>query len=104
PALARHVYRPVVPAEPLVEAVYLNRGGRRSVALINWCYVRSEQEQRRRASDVRTAENLRIDLPGVDNLRSIRSLAHGDLKIAGEGSERHVVLPNLKEIDLLIVE
>lgn len=104
PALARKVYRPVVPSEPLVEAVLLDKAGRRSIALMNWSYRHGEGQADRRPRELQPAEKLRLELPGVAELKSVRSLAHGNLALHGEGSGRSVVLPKLAEIDLLILE
>ena len=42
PAIALNVWRPAIPADPLVEAIALRKGSQRSVALINWSYARNE--------------------------------------------------------------
>jgi hypothetical protein len=103
PALERQVYRPVVPAEPLVEAVLLDRKGRRSVALINWSY-RHRADKAGRPWELQPVENLSVALPGVGAVQSVRSLLHGKLALEGEGEKRRVVLPKMAEIDLLILE
>lgn len=74
PALARRAYRPVVPAEPLVEAVLLKNDRRRSIALINWGY--------RHDRTLQTVKDLRVALPGAGDVKSVQSLAHGPLKAA----------------------
>jgi hypothetical protein len=89
PALERGVARPVVPADPLIEAVLLEKDGRRSVALMNWAYKGRELEP---------VENLKVQLPA--GVKSARSLVHGDLKVDGGA----VVLPKMQEIDLLVLE
>ena len=106
PALAERVYRPIEPAEPLVEAVFLDKEGRRSVALMNWGYHRDPQQASARGlppSPV-IAENLRVELLGVGRIESVRSLRHGPLPVRGQGAERHVVLPTIEEIDLLVFQ
>jgi hypothetical protein len=101
-ALDRGVYRPVVPAEPLVEAVLLERDGKRSVALINWAY--------RHAGDSGTGpvlqhvENLSVALPGCGDVKAVRSVVHGPLAVGGAEDARTVVIPRLDEIDLLELE
>jgi len=95
PALARKVYQPVLPADALVEAVLLAKEGKRSVALMNWAYHRTAA-----GGELQPVASLRVNLAGVGNVKSVRSLIHGPLALA-DGS---VVVPNLKEIDLLIVE
>lgn len=104
PAIDRGVYRPVLPSEPLVEAVLLNKDGCRSVALINWSYRHDEDRSGRRPRDLQVAEKLRVALPGAGEVKAVRSLAHGPLKVEGTGANRGVVLPTLEEIDLLILE
>jgi hypothetical protein len=98
PALERNVYRPAVPGEALVEAVALTKDAQRTVALINWSYQRAAGEAGK--GTLQPAENLRVDLPGFKDAKSVRSLVHGPLKLTG-GS---VILPKLNEIDLLTIE
>lgn len=88
PALSR-IARPVVPSDPLVEAVLLEKDGRRSAALMNWAY---------KGRDLQPVENLRVELP--EGVKSVRSIAHGPLRLEG----RTVTLPKMMEIDLLILE
>ena len=104
PALSRGVYRPVLPAEPLVEGVLLEKDGKRSIALMNWAYCRTENPTTRRGETLQVHKNLRIALPGVENIHAVRSLLYGALPLAGTGADRGVVLPELGAIDLLIVE
>jgi hypothetical protein len=73
--------------------VFLERDGKRSVALMNWAYRSGRQHQ--------PVETLRVALPGVGPVSQVRSLAHGPLPLE---AGRTVVLPRLEEIDLLIVE
>ncbi len=88
PALAR-IARPVVPSDPLVEAVFLEKEGKRSVALMNWAY---------KGRDLQPVENLRVELPA--GIASVRSIVHGPLRLEG----RSAVVPKMMEIDLLILE
>jgi hypothetical protein len=104
PALSRGVYRPVVPAIPTVEAVFLDKDGRRSIALMNWSYRCVEGEHGKRSTVLPTIENLRVDLPGVGRPNTIRSLRHGNLPLQTDGGRPFVVPPELSAIDLLVVE
>jgi hypothetical protein len=104
PALERGVYAPVQPSEATVEAVCLEKDGRRSIALMNWAYKSAVDQAGRPSSVLQSPANLRIRLPGVGELKSVRSLVHGNLRIEGEGRERSVTMPRLDEIDLLILE
>lgn len=81
--------RPVVPSDPLVEAVLLEKEGRRSVALMNWAY---------KGRTLQPVEKLRVTLPA--GVKSARSIVHGPLEVR-EGA---VVLPRMEEIDLLVLE
>ena len=74
---------------------FLEKDGRRCVALMNWAH---------RGHTLQVAENLRVALPGVGDVKAVRSLLHGKLAIEGTGEMRSVVLPKLAEIDLLILE
>lgn len=104
PALQRGVYCPVRPSEATVEAVYLTKDGRRSVALMNWAYQFEMDSSGRAGSTLQPALRLRIELPGVGLSKSVRSLVFGNLPIEGEGVAQSVILPRLDEIDLLVVE
>lgn len=95
PALKKHVSQPVQPEDPLVEAVLLNKDGKRSVALMNWAYQRAGT-----TSELDPVKALRISLAGAGEVKSVRSLTHGPLKITGNA----VVLPSLHAIDLLLIE
>lgn len=97
-ARTRKVYQPVQPSEPLVEAVSLEAGGRRSVALINWAYARPAGAAGR--GDLQAVENLRVDISGAGPVKSVRSLLLGPLPLAN-GT---VILPKLAEIDLLLLQ
>ena len=88
-ALDRGVRQPARPSEPLVEAVALDKDGRRSVALINWAYQRPVGAPGK--GELQSAENLRVDLAGLGAVKSVRSLTHGPLALEG-GAVR---LPNL---------
>jgi hypothetical protein len=90
-SLNRKVYRPVVPQEPLVEAVALENNGQRSIALMNWAY---------RGDELQPAKNLRVDLSALGNVAAVKSLNHGPLRLQNQT----VVLPQLDAIDLLMVE
>lgn len=97
-ALARNVYRPAIPSDPLVEAIALRKDGQRSVALINWSYAHSETATNK--ASLQSLENLRIELPGFADAKSVRSIQHGPLKLVNGA----VLLPKLDEIDLLVIE
>lgn len=97
PALARNVYRPVVPEASQVEAVLLEKDGKRSIALMNWNHQTVYEK-------FQPHKQLRVLLPGVQNFSRIRSLKHGVLPVQGEGANRSVVLPQMDEVDLLVVE
>ena len=102
PALARGVCRPVTPSDPLVEAVLLEKGGKRSIALMNWGY-RSVPGARPSAA-LQPAKDLSVGLPGLAEVKSVRSIRHGALTIRGAGEGQSAVLPELTAIDLLLVE
>jgi hypothetical protein len=89
PTLSRAVERPVVPSDPLVEAVLLEKDGKRSVALMNWAY---------KGRALQPVEKLRVALPA--GVTSARSIVHGPLEV----KEGAVVLPRMEEIDLLVLE
>jgi hypothetical protein len=89
PVVARGAYRPVTTSEPLVEAVLLEKEGRRSVSLMNWAY---------KGHELISFEKLKVTVPS--DVKSVRSLAHGALALEG-GS---VTIPRMSEIDLLILE
>ncbi len=97
PALSAKVARPAVPSAPLVEAIALQREGRRSVALMNWSHARPAGE---RKPVLQTQTDLRVDLSGAAPFSKVRSLLHGPLKQDGAT----VVLPKLEEVDLLLLE
>lgn len=88
PALAR-ITRPMTTSDPLVEAVLLEKEGRRSVALMNWGY---------KGHEFLPVEKLRVELP--PGVTSVRSAVHGAMALEG----RSVTLPKMPEIDLLILE
>jgi len=98
PALARKVYQPARLSEPLVEAVSLDKGGSRSIALINWAYHRPSAATGK--GELQVAKNLRVDLTAVGPVKSVRSLLLGELPVT-DGS---VILPTLAEIDLLLLD
>lgn len=98
PAFARNVYRLAVPSDPLVEAIALNRGEQRSVAIINWSYRRADGDAGKGV--LQSIENLRVELPGFVNTKSARSIIHGPLTL----NSNAVILPQLEEIDLLVLE
>ena len=97
PLSAQRIYRPVIPAEPLVEAILLEKDGQRSIALMNWAYSHGANEPVREHLEI--FRDLPIDLSHVGELRKVRSLTHGPLRIANNA----VILPSLEEIDLLIL-
>ena len=98
PAVSRKVWRPAIPSDPLVEAIALRKDGRRSVALMNWSYRMDENALNR--ARLQPVTGLRIELPGYPNAKSVTSIRHGKLELSGGA----VVLPNLEEIDLLVIE
>ncbi len=98
PALARGVYRPAVPGDALVETIALSKDQQRSVALINWSYKRDAGEFGK--GTLEPVDNLRVELPGFADARSVRSIIHGPLKVTAGG----VTVPKLAEIDLLVIE
>jgi len=98
PALSRGVYRPAAASDALVESIALARDGQHSVALINWSYQRSNGDTGK--GTLQPVENLRVELPGFRDAKSVRSINHGPLKITNGA----VVVPKLAEIDLLVIE
>ncbi len=98
PALERKVSRPAIPGDALVEAVALTKDGRRSIALMNWAYTKPTGDITKGA--LQPIENLRVELPGFANAKSVRSIQHGPLEISAGG----VIVPKLAEIDLLVIE
>ena len=98
PALARKVARPALPSEPLVESAVLVRDGRRSVALMNWAYQRTSETTGK--GGLQAVTDLRVALPGLGGIKSVRSLLHGPLALEN-GSVR---VPRLAEVDLLVIE
>lgn len=98
PALARNVARPALASDALVESAALVKDGRRSVALMNWAYQRTPETTGK--GGLQAVTDLRVALPGLGAVKSVRSLVHGPLALEG-GSVR---VPKLAEIDLLIVE
>ena len=104
PALARRVHRPVVPSDPLVEAVLLEKDGKRSIALMNWSYRSGPGARPGPEAMLQPARQLSVALAGIGQIRSIRSLRHGPLPIGEAGGSQWVTLPELTAIDLLVVE
>jgi hypothetical protein len=102
-ALEAKVYRGAIPSSPLVEAVLLDRDGRRSVALMNWSHHAAAADAKR-SRGLQPAEQLRIELPGAGPLTAVRSLTHGELPLERDGATVRVTLPRLDEIDLLTLE
>jgi hypothetical protein len=98
PALERKVQRPAIPSDPLVEALSLKREGRHSVALINWAYRNDDGSPNRAA--LQPIKDLRIELPGFPDAKKISSIHLGPLKRDASA----VILPELEEIDLLIIQ
>ena len=78
--------------------VALVKDGRRSVALMNWAYQRTPETTGK--GGLQAVTDLRVALPGLGGVKSVRSLLHGRLPLEN-GSVR---LPRLAEIDLLIIE
>ena len=97
-AVECQVSRPAIPSDPLVESVSLNKDGQRSIALINWAYAKPKGDTTK--GTLQPVQNLRIELPGFHNAKSVRSINHGPLSL----NNGAVILPTLKDIDLLIVE
>jgi len=87
--------QPLDVSDPLVEAVLLQNGGRRAVALMNWAYSAAVGRDTPLA-----AENLRITFGSDGRVRKVTSLIHGDLAVSANG----IVLPRLTDIDLLLLE
>ena len=98
PALEQKVWRPAVPGDALVEAVSLSKDGQRSIALINWAYTKAKGDITK--GTLQPVQNLRVELPGFVNAKSVRSILHGPLKF----TDGAVVVPRLDEIDLLVIE
>ena len=98
PAIALNVWRPAIPADPLVEAIALRKGSQRSVALINWSYARNENALNR--ASLQPVRNLRVELPGYAGAKSVSSIRHGRLEITNGA----VILPTMDEIDLLLID
>jgi hypothetical protein len=93
----RRVYVPV----PTVEAFPLvNKAGRRSVALMNWAYKHVSPK----GEALVPAENLKVTLSGLGEIRSVRSATYGALKLDAQDGRTTVTLPRLEEIDLLILD
>ena len=98
PAIARNVYRPVTSTEGLVEAVLLQKDGRRVVTLMNWAYQYDDSQMNK--GRLQPFEDLRINLGGAGKIKSVRSLMQGSLKMDGQTA----LLPKLEEMDLLLIE
>jgi hypothetical protein len=96
PVTAAGVTVPVTVAVPTVEAVLLQNGATRSIALMNWTYAAPKS--------FIPLKNLRVDLPGVGDFKTVRSLKHGALTVQGAGTARYVQLPLMEETDLLILD
>jgi hypothetical protein len=43
-------------------------------------------------------------MPDAGKFQTVRSLSHGILPVEGQGNDRSVVLPDLREVDLLVLE
>ncbi|HET6249586.1 MAG TPA: beta-galactosidase trimerization domain-containing protein [Tepidisphaeraceae bacterium] len=102
-AIDRGVYRPVIPSDALVEAVLLENKGRKCVALMNWAY-RAENGKGRATEALEPVENLTIRLPGLEKIKSVRSIVCGNLEVRVDKGEQTVMLPRLADIDALILE
>lgn len=100
PALERDVVRPAVPSDPLVEAVALTNAGQRSVALMNWAYRYDAKSK----NSLQPRDKLRVDLPRVGPIASVRSLRFGPLPLAREGTVTFVIVPRIDEVDVLLVD
>lgn len=103
PSLERGVSVPVRPGETTVEAIPLIKDGRRSVVLVNWAY-KAVTEAGRTSGVFQPAENLRVALPGLGEMKTIRSLVRGELRVVGDGAARSVTVPRLDEVDVLVIE
>lgn len=84
---------PVEVWQPLVEAVALEKDGQPVVALMNWNYSKA---------GLKTAQALRIDLPGYPSIKRWKSLVHGDLPTQTENGRPFILLPEMGAIDVLI--
>jgi hypothetical protein len=107
---AAHAAEPTImvqPSERLVEAVFLNKPGKRSILLKNWDY--EQKASQRKGGRIVPTESVSLNFKHVGTLHSVRSLVHGDLKIeqtpgAESPNEKTVILPKIDTIDLLILE
>ena len=75
----------------------VEKDGRKSIALINWAYSQTEKEAG--AERLEVMKNVRVSLAQT-GLKTVRSLRHGELKVENGA----VILPQLDEIDLLVLE
>jgi hypothetical protein len=98
PAIERRAYRPAIPGDALVESVALSKNGQHSIALINWAHAKPKGDLTK--GTLQPVRNLRVELPGFSDAKSVRSIRHGPLKLAAGA----VIVPALNDIDLLIIE
>ncbi len=94
--------RPVWVSVPTVEALALNKDGKRSIALMNWAYKSAGPGAR--GAVLVPATNLRVAIKGIGEVKRVRSAATGELKLTSKDGGFEVVVPRVDEIDLLIVE
>ncbi len=87
---------PVLPSDPLVEAVALTNAQGQSVALINWAYASDRSGPR--GERLQPLHDLRVRLPAGLKATSVRSLRLGiDLPVVnGEA-----IVPRLEKVDVL---
>ena len=104
PATSQNVYQPILPADPLVEGILLEKDGRQAIALMNWSYRRGDDHSERRPRELQPVTRLKVVLPAAMHAKQVRSFVHGELRIERRDSHTVVIVPKLDEIDLLILE
>ena len=104
----RHKVRPIaldiLVGIPTVETILLDNAGRKSVALINWTYRHDPNPAARHNASLVVHHNLLIALPGLPDVRQVRSIHHGPLAVERYEGTPCVRLPRLAEIDVLVVD
>jgi hypothetical protein len=105
-AAALERVKPVVDAsQPLVEGLLLKneKSGKRAVVLINWAY-RNEAPERKAARGIVEFKSIRVTLRGAGAVRSALSLATNQQVQVQPGDDTTLILPELKEGDVLLLE